>query len=128
MFRMQITCKMCFCFSVQCPSLNAPSNGAKSGSGVTYLSVLTFSCNTGYTLGGSNNRTCQADGSWSGNTTSCTSKDTSLEPKDKTISLSFNRSVDSIQVSLTPAAQCRAGFEPCDERRLAEQKSPVLTA
>ena len=34
----------------------------------------------------------------------------------------------SIQVSLTPAAQCRAGFEPCDERRLAEQKSPVLTA
>ena len=35
---------------------------------------------------------------------------------------------NSIQVSLTPAAQCRAGFEPCDERRLAEQKSPVLTA
>ena len=32
------------------------------------------------------------------------------------------------KVSLTPAAQCRAGFEPCDERRLAEQKSPVLTA
>ena len=34
----------------------------------------------------------------------------------------------SIQVSLTPDAQCRAGFEPCDERRLAEQKSPILTA
>ena len=33
-----------------------------------------------------------------------------------------------IQVSLKPAAQCRAEFEPCDERRLAEQKSPVLTA
>ena len=29
-----------------------------------------------------------------------------------------------IQVSLTPAAQCRAEFEPCDEQRLAEQKSP----
>ena len=28
----------------------------------------------------------------------------------------------------TPAARCRAGFEPCGERRLAEQKSPVLTA
>ena len=25
-------------------------------------------------------------------------------------------------------AQCRAGLQPCDERRLAEQKSPVLTA
>ena len=36
--------------------------------------------------------------------------------------------MNSIQVSLTPAAQCRAGFEPYDERRLAEQKSPVLTA
>ena len=35
---------------------------------------------------------------------------------------------NSKQVSLTPAAQCRARFEPCDERRLAEQKSPVLTA
>ena len=34
----------------------------------------------------------------------------------------------SKQVSLTPASQCRAGFEPYDERRLAEQKSPVLTA
>ena len=37
--------------------------------------------------------------------------------------LSFSK-----QVSLTPAAQCRAGCEPCDERRLAEQKSPVLAA
>ena len=34
----------------------------------------------------------------------------------------------SKQVSLTPAAQRGAGFEPCDERRLVEQKSPVLTA
>ena len=32
---------------------------------------------------------------------------------------------NSIQVSLTPAAQCTGGFEPCDEWRLAEQKSPV---
>ena len=35
---------------------------------------------------------------------------------------------NSIQVSFTPAAQCRAGFEPCDEPRIAEQKPPVLTA
>ena len=34
----------------------------------------------------------------------------------------------SKQVSLAPAARCRAGFEPCDERRLDEQKSPVLAA
>ena len=36
--------------------------------------------------------------------------------------------ITSKQVSLTPAAQCRASFEPCNERRLDEQKSPVLTA
>ena len=82
-FRMQITCTctMCFCFSVECPVLSSPSNGTKSGSEVTHLSVVTFSCNTGYTLGGSDSRTCRADGSWSGNTTSCTSKNTSLQPK-----------------------------------------------
>ena len=34
----------------------------------------------------------------------------------------------SKQVSFTATAQHRAGFEPCDERRLAKQKSPVLTA
>ena len=28
---------------------------------------------------------------------------------------------NSIQISLTSAAQCKAGFEPCDEQRLAEQ-------
>ena len=38
------------------------------------------------------------------------------------------RGSKSIQVSLTPAAKCRAGFEPCSERRLAEQKLPILTA
>ena len=37
--------------------------------------------------------------------------------------LSWKQYDHSIQVSLTRAAQCRAGFEPCDERRLAEQKS-----
>ena len=36
--------------------------------------------------------------------------------------------ISSIQVSLTPAAQRKAGFEPCDEWRLAKQKSLVLTA
>ena len=35
---------------------------------------------------------------------------------------------NSKQVFLTPVAQCRAEFEPCDERHLAERKSPVLTA
>ena len=51
-----------------------------------------------------------------------------------------NNMIDSVKVGLNmenrpnkfsflaPTAQCRAGFEPFDERRLAEQKSPILTA
>ena len=40
----------------------------------------------------------------------------------------YNRGNKSKQVSLTPAAQCRAGFEPCEERRLSEQKSPLSSS
>ena len=46
--------------------------------------------------------------------------------------IELDMGLDNITVTykflFTPAAQCRAGFEPCGERRLAEQKSPVLTA
>ncbi len=59
---------------VTCSSLSAPNNGAMSGSAVTYQSVITFSCKTGYNIGGSSSRTCQADGTWSGTTVSCASK------------------------------------------------------
>ena len=59
---------------VTCPSLSAPAKGHMSGSGLTYQSQRTFSCSTGYNLGGSTSRTCQADGSWSGTTATCSSK------------------------------------------------------
>ena len=49
-----------------------------------------------------------------------------LEPT--TLNTDPSGETNSIQVSLTPAAQCRAGFEPCDEQRLAKQKLPILTA
>ena len=44
--------------------------------------------------------------------------------------MNTDQSGETIQKSFlfSHAAQCRAGFEPCDERRLAEQKSPILTA
>ena len=59
---------------VSCGSLSTPSNGAKLGSGVTYGSVVTFRCNSGYDIEGSDSRTCQADGSWNGNNTLCRGK------------------------------------------------------
>ena len=39
--------------------------------GTQYQMSITFSCDTGYSLVGSPTRTCQADGSWSGESPFC---------------------------------------------------------
>ena len=61
---------------VPCSSLNDPNNGMISCSlgddGVlSYEDTCSFTCNTGYELTGSNTRTCQSDGSWSGSDDVC---------------------------------------------------------
>jgi len=61
---------------IRCDILSTPSNGemsCSSGSiGVSYEGdTCSFTCNTGYELTGSDTRTCQSDGSWSGNDASC---------------------------------------------------------
>ena len=37
----------------------------------SYEDTCSFTCNTGYELTGSNDRTCQSNGSWSGNDGVC---------------------------------------------------------
>jgi len=64
-------------FSVACSSLTNPDNGVITCSlgddGVpSYKDTCSFTCNTGYELTGSDTRTCQSDGSWSGSETMCT--------------------------------------------------------
>ena len=59
-----------------CQSLSDPSNGMMNCSlgddGVSsYEDTCSFTCNTGYELTGSESRTCQSDGSWSGSSTMC---------------------------------------------------------
>ena len=61
---------------VNCLQLFDPSNGGSNCSlgddGVSsYEDTCSFTCNTGYQLTGSDNRTCQSDGSWSGSFTLC---------------------------------------------------------
>ena len=61
---------------VICPSLSDVNDGAVTCSlgndGVhPYEDTCSFTCNTGYELTGSNTRTCQSDGSWSGTQTIC---------------------------------------------------------
>ena len=61
---------------VPCPSLTDPNNGIITCSlgddgAPSYEDTCNFTCNTDYELTGSDNRTCQSDGSWSGNVTMC---------------------------------------------------------
>ena len=56
---------------VSCPLLHNPNNGTINCSlgddGIpSYEDTCSFTCNTGYELTGSDTRTCQSDGIWSG--------------------------------------------------------------
>ena len=61
-------------FSVGCGDPGTPSNGRRTGSSTTYNSVVTYTCNTGYTRQGSNRRTCQSNRQWSGSLPQCNRK------------------------------------------------------
>ena len=68
---------MCFILLlVSCSLLDNPSNGMVNCSlgddeVPSYEDTCSFTCDTGYELTGSDTRTCQSDGSWSGNSTMC---------------------------------------------------------
>ena len=51
--------------TVNCGLLTDPTNGqVDTSSGTTFGSTATYTCDTGYTLSGSQSRTCRADGNW----------------------------------------------------------------
>ena len=56
------------------PAPNAPANGQRSGSGLTFGSTVTYTCNPGYTLQGESRGTCMANGHWSGRAPTCNRK------------------------------------------------------
>ncbi|XP_078603365.1 CUB and sushi domain-containing protein 3-like [Branchiostoma floridae x Branchiostoma japonicum] len=58
------------CSRTTCPILPVPNNGSRT-EGNLYGDKVTFSCNEGYELIGSENRTCQANQSWSGTQPNC---------------------------------------------------------
>ena len=57
--------------AVDCGRLSAPLNGSLQGSATTFPNTLEFSCDEGFTLGGSALRKCQANATWSGKTAIC---------------------------------------------------------
>ena len=66
---------MMFIFKVQCEMLDPPMNSGvicmTSDTVTFYGDTCSFTCNIGYELTGSNTRTCQSNGSWSGSDTMC---------------------------------------------------------
>ena len=63
---------------VTCPSLSNPSNGMINCSlgddkVPSYEDTCNFTCDTGYELTGSETRTCQSNGTWSGSIAMCIS-------------------------------------------------------
>ncbi|XP_066283044.1 sushi, von Willebrand factor type A, EGF and pentraxin domain-containing protein 1-like [Branchiostoma lanceolatum] len=61
------------CQKVQCAFLSAPNNAHMTGMGFEYSDTVHFDCLPGYALtAGDTDRTCQADGLWSGLQPSCT--------------------------------------------------------
>ena len=51
---------------IDCGPLTAPSKGqVNTSSGTIFGSTAMYTCDTGYTLSGSQTRTCEAGGNWS---------------------------------------------------------------
>ena len=66
------------CLDTQCVTL-VLSDGLEMSCDSTYTTgvgyegdTCSFTCNTGYKFTGSDTRTCQSDGSWSGSEATCT--------------------------------------------------------
>ena len=70
-----IVCVMSFPVEVSCGQPEAPSNGrVNTSAGTSFGDVARYSCDTGYTLNGPAERTCQADGQWNGSVPTCESE------------------------------------------------------
>lgn len=57
--------------AVDCGTLPLPTNGSLQGSLTVFPSIVEFACDRGFILEGSSIRRCQANASWSGESTHC---------------------------------------------------------
>ena len=97
---------------MQCAELTYPANGTMSCALVndplfSYEDTCSFTCNTGYELTGSTERTCQSDGSWSGSPVSCIIMEclSSSLPMNSMLAESCSSTYQS-----TCELQCQEGF------------------
>ena len=63
---------LCYCILARdCGPLLAPYNGSSIGRDTKFPNTISFYCDVGFIMIGSQTRRCKPDGSWSGNATSC---------------------------------------------------------
>ena len=60
-----------FILAVRCSSPKAPAFGFLKGNDYTFLRAVTFSCEEGYAIDGSNSISCGYDGEWSSDSPKC---------------------------------------------------------
>ena len=60
--------------AVDCGDPGTPTSGQRNLSSTTYNSVVTYTCDVGYTLQGSNSRKCLYTGQWKGSLPQCIGK------------------------------------------------------
>ena len=60
--------------AINCGDPGTPTNGQRSLSSTTYNSVVTYTCDVGYSLQGLSSRKCLYTGQWTGNVTLCIGK------------------------------------------------------
>ena len=86
---------MSLLLAVDCGSLTNPANGqVDTSSGTTFGSTATYTCAIGYTLSGSQSRTCGADGNWTSSEPSCNGKLFSLVEHASPVMHLINKVVD----------------------------------
>ena len=68
---MIVNIKLIYFAAVDCGNLPDPTNGRVVLSGTIFRSTATYQCFSGYTISGTETRTCQDDGEWSGVAPTC---------------------------------------------------------
>ncbi|HVZ73733.1 MAG TPA: hypothetical protein VHJ20_15240 [Polyangia bacterium] len=63
------------CVIKDCGAVTKPTNGSVTSTTTTYGSTATFACGMGYTVSGAASIKCQADGTWSASSPTCTVAD-----------------------------------------------------
>ena len=63
-----------FFLAIDCGDPGIPTNGQRNLSSTTYNSAVTYTCDVGYTLQGSNSRKCLYTGRWRGSVPQCIGK------------------------------------------------------